>query len=345
MRANTELPRIIITTGEPAGIGPDITIQIAQKNINADIVSIGDPDLLQDRASALGLPLSLIEFDIAHKQKHIAKSLRIIPIKTTIPAVAGRLDSHNAKYVLNLLKTACLACLDNKFDAMVTAPVQKSIINDAGIAFSGHTEFLANLCHQASPVMMLVNNVLRVALVTTHLPLSEVSRAITKDELTQVIQIVYDDLRARFSIQHPRILVCALNPHAGERGHLGYEEDEIIIPVINTLKNQGLNITGPQPADTAFTPEMIDDFDVTIAMYHDQGLPVLKSLGFGKTVNITLGLPIVRTSVDHGTALHLAGTGKASSSSLMEAVQCAIDMICNNCEKSASVNLISPLYS
>jgi len=206
MRINTDLPRIIITTGEPAGIGPDITIQIAQENINADIVAIGDPDLLQDRASALGLPLSLNEFDVAHKQNHVAKSLRIIPVKTEVPAIAGHLDSKNAEYVLALLKTACTACLDNKFDAMVTAPVQKSIINDAGIAFSGHTEFLAGLCHQATPVMMLANKLLRVALVTTHLPLSKVSAAITKDKLTQVLQIVDKDLRHKFSINNPRIL-------------------------------------------------------------------------------------------------------------------------------------------
>jgi len=338
MRTNIDLPRIIITTGDPAGIGPDITVQIAQENINAAIVAIGDPDLLQERASLLGLPLSIIEFDDVHKQKHVAKSLRIIPVKTKVPAIAGQLDSNNAEYVLNLLETACTACLDNKFDAMVTAPVQKSIVNDADITFSGHTEFLADLCHQATPVMMLANNVLRVALVTTHLPLSKVSHAITKDKLTQVLQIVDKDLRDKFSINKPRILVCGLNPHAGENGHLGNEENEIIIPVINTLKSQGIDLTGPQSADTAFTPEMIDSFDVIVAMYHDQGLPVLKSLGFGETVNITLGLPIVRTSVDHGTALHLAGTGNASCSSLIKAIQCAIDLACNTSNRSASAD-------
>jgi 4-hydroxythreonine-4-phosphate dehydrogenase len=343
MTINTDLPRIIITTGEPAGIGPDITVQIAQQNINADIVAIGDPDLLQGRASALGLPLSLNEFDDAHKQKHIAKSLRIIPVKTEVPAIEGHLDSHNAEYVLALLKTACAACLNNKFDAMVTAPVQKSIINDAGITFSGHTEFLAGLCHQATPVMMLANNVLRVALVTTHLPLSKVSAAITKDQLTQVLQIVDNDLQKKFSIDRPRILVCGLNPHAGENGHLGNEENEIIIPVINELKSQGLDLTGPQPADTAFTSEMIDNFDIIVAMYHDQGLPVLKSLGFGETVNITLGLPIIRTSVDHGTALNLAGTGNASYSSLMQAIQCAIDMSSNISNRSALADTTSSL--
>jgi 4-hydroxythreonine-4-phosphate dehydrogenase len=338
MRVNTDLPRIIITTGEPAGIGPDITVQIAQEEINADIVAIGDPDLLQDRASLLGLPLSLIEFDDASKQKHVAKSLKIIPVKTKTCTITGELDSHNAEYVLALLKTACTACLDNKFDAMVTTPVQKSIINDAGIAFSGHTEFLADLCQQATPVMMLANNILRVALVTTHLPLSKVSNAITKEKLTQVLQIVDNDLRDKFSINKPRIMVCGLNPHAGENGYLGNEENEIIIPVINTLKDQGMDLTGPQPADTAFTQEMIDSFDVIVTMYHDQGLPVLKSLGFGETVNITLGLPIVRTSVDHGTALHLAGTGNASCSSLLEAIQCAISISSNSSNRSTSAD-------
>jgi 4-hydroxythreonine-4-phosphate dehydrogenase len=336
MMANTEIPRIIICTGEPAGIGPDITVQIAQNNINADIVVIGDPLLLQNRASALGLSLSLIEFDGTIKQKHIAKSLRIIPVETKTPTIVGELDPDNAEYVLTLLKTACAGCLDKRFDAMVTAPVQKSIINDAGHTFSGHTEFLANLCEQATPVMMLANNALKVALVTTHLPLSKVSASITKENLTQVLKIIDNDLRDKFSIDHPRILVCGLNPHAGESGHLGNEENDTIIPVINALKNQGLDLTGPQPADTAFTPEMIDNFDVVVAMYHDQGLPVLKALGFGETVNITLGLPIIRTSVDHGTALHLAGTGKASSSSLMQAVKCAIKMTSNPIGRSAS---------
>lgn len=343
MMANTEIPRIIICTGEPAGIGPDITIQIAQNNINADIVAIGDPHLLQNRASALGLSLSLIEFDGTIKQKHVAKSLRIIPVETETPAIPGELDPDNAEYVLTLLKTACLGCLDKRFDAMVTAPVQKSIINDAGHTFSGHTEFLANLCEQAAPVMMLANNVLKVALVTTHLPLSKVSASITKENLMQVLKIVDKDLRDKFSINHPRILVCGLNPHAGEMGHLGSEENDIIIPAINTLKDQCLDLTGPHPADTAFTPEMIDNFDVIVAMYHDQGLPVLKSMGFGETVNITLGLPIIRTSVDHGTALHLAGTGNASSSSLMEAVKYAIKMTHNRLCRSESSGLTSTL--
>ncbi len=343
MRTETELPRIIISTGEPAGIGPDITIQISQEDIHADIVAIGDPNLLRNRASALGLPLSLTEFDAATKQKHIAKSLRIIPVKTKTSTIPGQLNTDNAEYVLTLLKTACAGCIDKTFDAMVTAPVQKSIINDAGYLFSGHTEFLAENCNQGCPVMMLANNVLKVALVTTHLPLSKVSAAITKETLSRVLKIVDNDLRNKFSINHPRILVCGLNPHAGEGGHLGNEENDIIIPVLNELTNQGLHLTGPHPADTAFTSEMINNFDVVVAMYHDQGLPVLKSLGFGETVNITLGLPIIRTSVDHGTALHLAGTGNASSSSLMTAIKCAIDMTCNKPVMFASSNSVSSM--
>lgn len=319
-------PRIIISTGEPAGIGPDITVQIAQKDINADIVAVGDPDLLENRAALLKLPLSLIEFDQSIRQKHLAKRLRIIPVKTRVPVIPGQLNPDNAEYVLSLLKMACMACIENQFDTMVTAPIQKSIINDAGFTFSGHTEFLADICGRTTPVMMLLNNVLKVALVTTHLPLAKVSAAITKENLSQVLKIVDKDLKNKFSIKYPRILVCGLNPHAGEDGHLGHEENDIIVPVLNELRSQGLNLTGPQPADTAFTPEMINSSDVIVAMYHDQGLPVLKSLGFGETVNITLGLPIIRTSVDHGTALHLAGTGNASSSSLTMAIQCAIDM-------------------
>lgn len=343
MSTDTELPRIIISTGEPAGIGPDITIQISQEDIHADIVAIGDPDLLQNRASDLGLSLSLTEFDAASRQKHIAKSLKIIPVKTRTSTIPGQLNTDNAEYVLTLLKTACAGCIDKTFDAMVTAPVQKSIINDAGYLFSGHTEFLAENCKQGSPVMMLANNMLKVALVTTHLPLSKVSAAITKEKLSQVLKIIDNDLRNKFSINHPRILVCGLNPHAGEGGHLGNEENDIIIPVLNELTNQGLNLTGPHPADTAFTSEMINNSDVIVAMYHDQGLPVLKSMGFGETVNITLGLPIIRTSVDHGTALHLAGTGNASSSSLMTAIKCAIDMTCNKPDIFASSNPVSSI--
>jgi 4-hydroxythreonine-4-phosphate dehydrogenase len=240
---------------------------------------------------------------------------------------AGQLNAENARYVLQLLDIAADGCLRGNFDAMVTAPVQKSIINDAGIAFSGHTEYLAERTGAALPVMMLASSSLRVALATTHLPLTAVSAAITPTLLEHVLRILDNDLRQRFHLPAPRIMVCGLNPHAGEGGHLGREEIEVISPVISTLRAQGMQLTGPVPADTAFTPHQLEKADAVLAMYHDQGLPVLKYAGFGNAVNITLGLPIVRTSVDHGTALPLAGTGQADAGSLIAAVEMAIGMV------------------
>lgn len=336
---DNDIPRIIISTGEPAGIGPDITIQIAQQEIDADIVAIGDRELLQGRARMLGLPLKLVTFDESIRQRHIAKSLRIIPVEKMATVMPGKLDKKNVEYVLQQLKIACINCRNKKFDALVTAPVQKSIINDAGIAFSGHTEFLADLCTQSTVVMMLANEVLKVALVTTHLPIAKVSAAITKERLFKTLQIVASELRDKFYISDPKILVCGLNPHAGENGHLGHEERDIIIPVLNALREQGLNLTGPQPADTAFIPAMINHFDVIVAMYHDQGLPALKALGFGTTINITLGLPIIRTSVDHGTALDRAGTGDCSPTSLLQAIQHAITMSDRRTNRSATASI------
>lgn len=332
-----DIPRIIISTGEPAGIGPNIIIQIIQENIAADIVAIGDPDLLKNRALQLNVPLKLVEFDESTtKQKHIAGTLKIIPLKTKKTAIPGKLDPSNVQYVLTQLKMACIGCLDKKFDAMVTAPVQKSIINTAGYTFTGHTEFIADICDIKTPVMMLMNNLLKIILVTTHLPLNKVSAAITKEHLSKILQITSSDLEKKFSIPTPRILVCGLNPHAGENGYLGQEERNTIIPVINELKkNQGLNLKGPQSADTAFTPKMIQQHDAIVTMYHDQGLPVLKALGFGETVNITLGLPIIRTSVDHGTALDIAHkSAHASSSSLTQAIRYAIEMTRKNLSNS-----------
>lgn len=327
---NGNLVRIIISTGEPAGIGPDITIKIAQKDIHADITAIGDPDLLKERADSLGLPINLLEYNGDDNQRHQPGKLRIIPLKTSMPVTAGQLNRDNVDYVLTQLKTACTGCLNKEFDAMVTAPVQKSIINDAGHTFSGHTEFLAELCHQATPVMMLANKALKIALVTTHLPLVNVSTSITRGKLYKSLKIIHRDLQKRFLIDNPAILVCGLNPHAGEAGHLGGEEQNIITPVIAKLVKQGLNLTGPQAADTAFTPSMNNNFDVIVTMYHDQGLPVLKAMDFGNIVNITLGLPIIRTSVDHGTALELAASGNASSSSIMAAVKYAIKISTNS---------------
>lgn len=342
MLPSTDLPRIAISTGEPAGIGPDITIQIAQQNIAADIVVIGDPNLLQSRADTLGLPLTLCEFDDTVRARHVAKQLRIIPLYTAKIVVAGQLNQNNAAYVLSQLQLATQGCLNKTFDAMVTTPIQKSIINDAGYVFTGHTEYLADLC-KTQAVMMLANDILKVALVTTHLPLSKVSVAITKEHLTRTLQIIHHELQKKFLLEQPTILICGLNPHAGEDGHLGHEENDIIIPVINILRNQGLDLHGPQSADTAFIKSTLERFDVIVTMYHDQGLPVLKSMGFGDTVNITLGLPIVRTSVDHGTALHLAGTGDCSSTSLMTAIQYAIKISHNISATSALINSASPL--
>lgn len=323
--AHSNLPRIVISTGEPAGIGPDITIQISQQHINADITAIGDPDLLRQRAELMGLPLKLFECDASSNKHAVAGELKIIPLKTARSVTAGQLDRHNSDYVLQQLETAYQGCRDKKFDAIVTAPVQKSIINDAGYSFSGHTEFFADLC-DSKPVMMLADSTLRVALVTTHLPLSEVAAAITEQHLTEVLEIVHRELQNKFLLKEPAILVCGLNPHAGEDGHLGKEEKNIITPTLNKLRKQGMNLTGPQAADTAFTKTMIRNSDIIVAMYHDQGLPALKAIGFNEIANITLGLPIIRTSVDHGTALNLAGTGLASSSSLMQAIRQALQI-------------------
>ena len=289
----------------------------------ASIVAIADPALLEAGARATGLPLTLVDDD---GRAHEPGTLRVIPVKLNAPSTPGRLDPANARYVLDTLDVACDGCLDGRFDAMVTAPVQKSVINDAGIAFSGHTEYLAARCGGAHPVMMLAGGSLRVALYSTHLPLRAVADALDGDTLARVIRIIHADLRSRFGIAAPRIGVCGLNPHAGEGGHLGREEIEIIGPVIERLRDEGLALTGPLPADTAFTRRALAGVDSVLAMYHDQGLPVIKYAGFGEVVNITLGLPIIRTSVDHGTALDLAGTGRANADSLMQAIHTAVEL-------------------
>lgn len=328
MDDNKPLARIIITTGEPAGIGPDITLQLAQQAIEAHIVALADPDLLAQRASELGLSVQLQMFDpLKPVHQHQAGHLDVIPVPLSQPVKSGELNAANASYVLEILQQACQACLDKRFDALVTAPVHKGIINDAGIPFSGHTEFFAAQTHTKQVVMMLATNNLRVALVTTHLPLSAVSSVITPSHLETVIRILASDLINKFGCRAPQILVCGLNPHAGEGGHLGKEEILTIIPTLNKLRAEGLQLIGPISADTAFIPQSLSGVDAVLTMYHDQGLPVLKQQGFGKAVNITLGLPIIRTSVDHGTALALAGTGQASSESLYNAVNMARGMI------------------
>jgi 4-hydroxythreonine-4-phosphate dehydrogenase len=321
------IPRIVITSGEPAGVGPDACVSLAQRDWEADLVVAADTDLLAATAEALGLPLTLERYDATRLPKpHRNGILQVMHIPTRCPVVPGQLDVRNAAYVIEMLDRACDGCSNGEFAAMVTAPVQKSTLMDAGYRFSGHTEYLAERTRAALPVMLLINDQLRVALVTTHLALADVPRAITRDRLRSILRIVNMDLERHFSLQSPRIAVLGLNPHAGEGGHLGREELDIIEPVIAELQTEGLNLQGPIPADTAFTPRFLKTVDVIVAMYHDQGLPVIKHVGFGNAVNMTLGLPILRTSVDHGTALKLARSGKADTGSLSAAVALAIDL-------------------
>jgi 4-hydroxythreonine-4-phosphate dehydrogenase len=324
----TECYRIALTPGEPAGIGPDLAVAIAQQAQQHEIAVIADPKLLLERATLLGVPLRLRDVNFAEKPRpSAAGELAIVPVQLKAPATPGVLNVANATYILNTLDLAIEGCLNQKFSALVTGPVQKSIINDAGISFSGHTEYLAEKTNTEKVVMMLATSGLRVALATTHLPLKDVAAAINEAELSQVIQILHRDLQEQFGIAQPTIYVCGLNPHAGEGGHLGMEEIEVIAPTLERLRAQGVKLVGPLPADTLFTPKYLEHADAVLAMYHDQGLPVLKYKGFGQAVNITLGLPIIRTSVDHGTALDLAATGKADLGSLQTALRYALDMV------------------
>ena len=354
------LPRLLLTPGEPAGIGPDLAVMLAQQALPAALTAVCDPDLLNERARQLGLPLRVVIADAPERRRHQPGELPVLPVPLAAPAAAGGLDPRNAPYVLDTLRQAAQAVLAGQADALVTAPVHKGVINDAGIPFTGHTEFLAELCGAPMPVMMLAavgpsagtaqsvvkavgapapapaptlarhrvaGAPLRVALATTHLALREVPAAITRARLEAVLRVLHQDLQQRFGIAVPRILVCGLNPHAGEGGHLGREEIETIAPVLQALRGEGLNLIGPLPADTLFTPRQLQGADAVLAMYHDQGLPVLKHAGFGEAVNITLGLPLIRTSVDHGTALDLAGTGRAESGSLLAALHCAAELV------------------
>jgi len=325
------IPRLVFTPGEPAGIGPDLCIKLAQKTLPIELVVIGDKDLIANRAKQLGLPLDIEEFEpSAEKLLHHSGTLRIINEPLAYPSETGKLNKANARYVLNTLDQAIDGCLSGLFDAMVTGPIHKGIINEAkittGTLFTGHTEYIAERTNCDLPVMMLATTGLRVALVTTHLPLSRVSENITSKRLTKVIEVLHQELVNRFDIESPDILVCGLNPHAGEDGHLGREEIETIIPVLNKLRERGWKLHGPLPADTLFLPDKLKQADAVLAMYHDQGLPVLKHMGFGQAINITLGLPIIRTSVDHGVALDLAGTGKAKLGSLLVAVETAAEL-------------------
>ncbi len=325
-------PVLAITSGEPAGIGADICLQLAQQKHDRALVVLGDKTLLQQRAAQLGLDVRLHDYDAQQISALPARHLRVLHVPLARAVQAGKLNSANSRYVLDLLRRALQGCQSGEFSAMITAPVHKGIINDAGIPFTGHTEFLAEQTHTAQVVMMLAGGGMRVALVTTHLALRAVPDSITAELLESVLRIIQHDLARRFGIAHPRILVAGLNPHAGEGGYLGHEEIEVMIPVLDKLRAEGINVSAPLPADTLFTPQRLAQCDCVLAMYHDQGLPVLKHASFGRGVNVTLGLPIIRTSVDHGTALELAGTGRADVGSLLEAIQMAADMV--SCEKS-----------
>ena len=321
-------PRIVLTAGEPAGIGPDLAIEVAKSAQDYELIVIADPVLLWQRAAQLGADIEFEQADLdALATPTPAGVLRYLPVHLLEPVETGVLDSRNADYVLRTLTTASSGCQSGQFDAMVTGPVHKGVINAAGIAFTGHTEYLAEQAGVDQVVMMLASSTLRVALATTHLPLKAVSDAITQPLLTNVIGIIDACMQAQFGISSPKIAVCGLNPHAGEDGHLGREEIDIINPVIADCQKQGINVSGPWPADTVFLKDKLTMFDVVLAMYHDQGLPVLKHAGFSNAVNITLGLPYIRTSVDHGTALDLAGTGKANSGSIETALDMANTML------------------
>ena len=349
--------RFALTPGEPAGIGPDLAVMYCQQASEHELVAFADPQLLNSRACQLGLPLTLRTVDLSQTPKPLAAGeLGVVAVPLAEPSQASILNPANAPYVLQCLDQAINACLASDCQGMITGPVQKSVINDAGIPFSGHTEYLeksvlenkvleareleskkledGELEKKIPPVktadggvvMMLATAGLKVALATTHLPLKDVAAAITKETLTRVITLLHRDLQQKFGLSTPRILICGLNPHAGEGGHLGREEIEIIIPTLATLKQQGIECIGPLPADTLFTPKYLNDADAVLAMYHDQGLPVLKYKGFGQAANITLGLPIIRTSVDHGTALDLAGSGNIDTGSLQTAIEYAVMM-------------------
>ncbi|WP_276642538.1 4-hydroxythreonine-4-phosphate dehydrogenase PdxA [Siccibacter turicensis] len=324
-------PRVIITPGEPAGIGPDLVVQLAQRDWPVELVISADPALLTERAALLGLPLTLRPYAAQQPAApQAAGTLTLLPLALQTPVTPGTLDVRNGQYVVDTLARACDGAMSGEFAALITGPVHKGIINDAGIPFTGHTEFFEARSHSEKVVMMLATEELRVALATTHLPLRDVADAITAESLRQVLEVLYRDLQQKFGIAAPHVLVCGLNPHAGEGGHMGREEIDTIVPVLEQLRSEGMHLSGPLPADTLFQPKYLDHADAVLAMYHDQGLPVLKYQGFGRAVNITLGLPFIRTSVDHGTALELAGRGTADVGSFTTALNLAIKMIVNS---------------
>lgn len=328
MENNTSVTKsVVITPGEPAGVGPDLVLALAQQAWPVELVVCADPVLLLERARVLGLDIQLRDYQPSvPPQPQAAGTLTVLPVKTAVAVTPGQLNVANSAYVVETLARACDGAISREFAALVTGPVQKSIINDAGIPFIGHTEFFADRSHCDRVVMMLATEELRVALATTHLALSAVPAAITRQCLHEVITILHHDLKTKFGINDPQIYVCGLNPHAGEGGHMGHEEIDIIIPALEELRQQGMSLIGPLPADTLFQPKYLQHADAVLSMYHDQGLPVLKYQGFGRAVNITLGLPFIRTSVDHGTALELAATGTADAGSFKTAINLAIRM-------------------
>jgi len=326
----SNLPRLIITPGEPAGIGPDIVLQLAQEKIPAELIVVADPNLLKQRAALLGLSIQLeiiTEENLTAARISHPGVLKVLPVTLATEAVPGVLNPLNSAYVLECLTLASKLCLEKRADAMVTGPVHKEIMNAANIAFTGHTEFLAEVCGVKQTVMLFVVDQLKVALATTHLPLVKVSAALTQELLLSRMRILHAALINQFGIAEPRILVCGLNPHAGEGGYLGREEIDTITPALTLLRDEGMHAIGPLPADTIFTPKQLEKADAVLAMYHDQALPLVKYIGFGHAVNMTLGLPFVRTSVDHGTALDVAGTGGADPGSLRAAIEVAIGVL------------------
>jgi 4-hydroxythreonine-4-phosphate dehydrogenase len=323
-------PVIAVTSGEPAGVGPELCVRLADRiaqGLPARLVVLGDRDLLAERAQACGLKLKMRDWSTANAGAPAAREIDVLHVPLAARSIPGRLDAANSPYVLNLLDRALAGCLANEFAALVTAPVHKGVINDAGIAFTGHTEYLADKTQTTQVVMMLAGGGLRVALATTHLALKEVPSALTQESLERTLRILHAEMRRKYAIAAPRILVTGLNPHAGEGGYLGREEIEVITPVLARLRGEGMTLHGPLPADTVFNRATLALGDCVLAMYHDQGLPTLKYASFGKGINVTLGLPIIRTSVDHGTALELAGTGRADPGSLFCAVEQAIEMV------------------
>jgi 4-hydroxythreonine-4-phosphate dehydrogenase len=321
------LKRLLITPGEPAGIGPDVTLHIIQKPWQAQLIAIADPDLLRQRAKQMGLPLQLFECDLKEPPlPHEPGKLAIIPVRLNVDSLPQKLNVSNADYVIRTLKMAASLCTKKSVEGLVTGPVHKGIINQAGIPFTGHTEFFANYCHVPYTVMLFVVDQLKVALATTHISLANVPKAITKERLHATLSILHEALKQKFRIETPRILVCGLNPHAGEGGYLGQEELEIITPLLNEWREKDYRIQGPLPADTLFTPSFLKNADAILAMYHDQALPLVKYIGFGHAVNVTLGLPFVRTSVDHGTALDVAGTPEVDPGSMDKALELAIKL-------------------